>query len=89
MSRYLQASSSMIAAGLQWQRIVDSASIICTRQAAVQNHTGDWGKMGRINVRTVSTLETLNNYVVTNFIDSRLMICEIWIRIVDDQKFEM
>ena len=40
----------------------------------------------RINVRTVSTLETLNNYVVTNFIDTHLMICEL---IVDDQKFKM
>ena len=82
MSGYLQSPVQ-----LQWT--VDSASIICTGQAAVQHHTGDWGKMGRINVRTVSTLGTLNNYVVTNFIDTHLMICEIWIRIVDDQKFEM
>ena len=50
---------------------------------SVQHHTGDWGKMGRINVRTVSTLGTLNNYVVTNFIDTHHMICKIWISLIE------
>ena len=79
-----ESSSRMIAAGLQW--IVPQLSAQDKTSSCSGSHMG-LGKMGRINVRTVSTIGTLNNYVVSNYKPSH-DLQDLDLRDVVDQKFE-